>query len=302
MGGGSWTSSAFTDYSKRKGLSTVCSVASDGTTYESIKLNSVQDFYKSTHLDPILDPKNVMRECRDSDEHPNTIPVILALDVTGSMGSATAEVAKQLNGIMTELYKKVTDVQFMIMGIGDIAYDDAPIQMSQFESDIRIIEQLEKVWFEAGGGGNYYESYTAAWYMGLKHCDLDCWKRGKKGIIITLGDEPLNPYLNKSRLSHYIGDDHLQDDVDTKDLYKEAAEKYDIYHVCVNNSATAYRYYADRIKESWGKYLDAAHLRVATLQELPKVVTDIIVSSSEGGDAVVEQHVEPTVGMSEISW
>lgn len=51
----------------------------------------------------ILDPKNVIRECCDTEEHPNTIPVILALDVTGSMGQAAVEVAKKLNVIMTKL-------------------------------------------------------------------------------------------------------------------------------------------------------------------------------------------------------
>ena len=67
---------------------------------------------------------------------------------------------------MTKLYEDITDVEFMIMGIGDLAYDNSPIQISQFESDIRIAEQLDKLWFENGGGGNDYESYTAAWYMG----------------------------------------------------------------------------------------------------------------------------------------
>ena len=46
---------------------------------------------------------------------------------------------------MTELYKSVKDVEFCIMAIGDLSYDNAPIQMGQFESDIRITEQLEKV-------------------------------------------------------------------------------------------------------------------------------------------------------------
>ena len=302
MGGGSWTTSAFVDYSKKKGLETTYSVAADGSVYASLSNSySVQDLYKSKHLDPILNPKGVMRECRDSEENPNTVPVILALDVTGSMGSATAEVAKQLNGIMTELYKKVTDVQFMIMGIGDIAYDIAPIQISQFESDIRIIEQLDKVWFEAGGGGNSYESYTASWYMGTHHCDLDCWKRGKKGIIITLGDEPLNPYLNKRELTEFIGDDKLQDHISTKELYEEASQKFDIYHICVDDNATAYRYYEGRIKESWGEFLDEDHLKVATLQQLPQTVTDIIVGSVENQSETIGFGT-PTTGMTEISW
>lgn len=232
MGGGSWTRDAFTSYvtSSYTGV-TANSISMDGSIDTSL---NTQDIYQSRKLDKCLNPYNVMRECRDSAEHPRTVPIILALDVTGSMGDAAVEVAKKINVIITNLYKKYKDIEFMIMGLGDLAYDDAPIQMSQFESDIRILEQGDKVYFEGGGGGNAYESYTAAWYMGAYHTDLDCWKRGKKGIIITLGDEQLNPYLPADELSRVTGDD-LQADVETTELYNIVKEKYNIYHIQVQH-------------------------------------------------------------------
>ena len=278
MGGGSWTTSSYTSYTKTKGIKTSC--LADGT----ITLDSsydVQDLYKARKLDEALDPKGVIRECVDSDEHPNTIPVILALDVTGSMGSALEEVSKKLNAIMTETYKKVKDVEFLVMGIGDLAYDNAPIQASQFESDIRIVEQLDKVYFERGGGGNQYESYTAAWYFAINQTKLDAWKRGKKGILITLGDEPLNPYLPKEALKRVTGNETLQGDVETKELYNEVIKKYDVYHFAINDSHTCYRYYKDDIKETWGKYLDNNHLKVVTLNELAAQIVSAIVESSD---------------------
>ena len=277
MGGGSWTTSSYTSYTKTKGIKTSC--LADGT----ITLDSsydAQDLYKARKLDEALDPKGVIRECVDSDEHPNTIPVILALDVTGSMGSALEEVSKKLNAIMTETYKKVKDVEFLVMGIGDLAYDNAPIQASQFESDIRIVEQLDKVYFERGGGGNQYESYTAAWYFAINQTKLDAWKRGKKGILITLGDEPLNPYLPKEALKRVTGNETLQGDVETKELYNEVIKKYDVYHFAINDSHTCYRYYRDDIKETWGKYLDNNHFKVVTLNELAAQIVSAIVESS----------------------
>lgn len=283
MGGGSWTTSSYTSYTKTKGIKTSC--LADGT----VTLDSsydVQDLYKARKLDEALDPKGVVRECVDSDEHPNTIPVILALDVTGSMGSALEEVSKKLNAIMTETYKKVKDVEFLVMGIGDLAYDDAPIQASQFESDIRIVEQLDKVYFERGGGGNQYESYTAAWYFAINQTKLDAWKRGKKGILITLGDEPLNPYLPKEALKRVTGNETLQGDVETKELYNEVIKKYDVYHFAINDSHTCYRYYRDDIKETWGKYLDNNHLKVVTLNELAAQIVSAIVESS---DSVIDE-------------
>lgn len=268
MGGGSWTTSAFASYSTSVGRSVDTSTGKLSGSYNS------QDMYKMTRLHEKLNPKNVLRECCDSAEHPCTIPVILALDVTGSMGRTAVEVAKDINVVMTRLFKDVKDIEFMIMGIGDLSCDDAPIQISQFESDIRIAEQMDQVYFEYGGGGNAYESYTAAWYMGARHTKLDCLGRGKKGIIITLGDEQINPYLPRRSLADATGDDP-QGDVETKDLYKEASEKFDIYHIDVDH-----RSWRDPdITPSWRKYLDKDHYKSVELDAVTDTIVEMILSA-----------------------
>lgn len=290
MGSGTWTRDIFATYSANVGR-TVDATGSIAGNY------SAQEMFKQRRIAPELDPKNVIRECCDSEEHPNTRPVILALDVTGSMGGASVKVAKELNVIMTELYDKVQDVEFMIMGIGDLSCDDAPIQASQFESDIRIAEQLDKIYFEGGGGGNSYESYTAAWYFGLNHCKLDCWNRGKKGIIITLGDEPLNPYLPMSPLAVSTGN-KIQGDVETDELFKEVIQKYDLYHLAVDDRETSYWRYADRIKSSFGKYLDENHLKVVNMDNLANTIVGIVVNSEEN----ILAEAANTNENGEISW
>lgn len=283
MGCGSWTSDSFKSYSKSVGRS-----VSKSGVIDSVYSN--QEMFKARTIDPALNPKNVIRECCDSAEHPNTLPVILALDVTGSMGDAAVEVAKKLNIIMTKLYEKISDVEFMVMGIGDLAYDDCPIQASQFESDIRIAEQLDKIYFEFGGGGNSFESYTAAWYFGSRHTKLDCLNRGRKGIIITIGDEQLNPYLplkgRRSGLMEATGD-NLQSDVETKDLYDEASQKFNIYHLDVSHG---YRWdKEDEIEKSYKKYLDDIHFRKVTMDSIANEIVDIIINEAENNitDTVV---------------
>lgn len=262
MGWGSWTTSSYTAAVRSMGFSTATAMAN----------SSVQEVYKSNYLDPLLNPKKVIRECCDTEEHPNTLPIILALDVTGSMGNAATTCAGKLDEIMTNLYSKVKDVEFLMMGIGDLACDNAPIQASQFESDVRILDQTTKIYFEGGGGGNSYESYTAAWYFGLNNTKLDCWKRGKKGVIITLGDEPLNPYLPGRALSETLG--CSAQDIDTEDLYKKVIEKFDVYHIAITDESS-YHYYKDNIKNTWGKLL-GQHLIIATSDELPKIIGDIV--------------------------
>ena len=270
MGSGTWTTSAFASYSTSKGLSIDAVTTSISGSY------SAQELYKSNRLEECLNPRKVLRECCDNAEHTETIPIILALDVTGSMGDAAVEVAKNINIVMTKMYEEVKDVEFMIMGIGDLACDDAPIQISQFESDIRIAEQLDKVYFEFGGGGNAYESYTAAWYMGARHCKLDCWNRGKRGIIITLGDEQLNPYLPKNTLSRATGDD-LQADIETKELYEEASKKFDIYHIDVDH-----RWHTDpQIKKTWNTYLDDDHFKSVKINAVTDTIIEMILKAVE---------------------
>lgn len=274
MGCGSWTSKSFTSYANSRGM--------DVSTSGAILGNySNQEIFKSRSINPALSPVNIMRECCDNDEHPNTVPVVLGLDVTGSMGDAAVEIAKKLNVIMTKLYEKVTDVEFMIMGIGDLSYDDCPIQISQFESDIRIAEQLDKLYFEFGGGGNGFESYTVAWYMGSRHTKLDCLSRGKKGIIITIGDEQLNPYLPLR--GRYCGledatGDKLQADIETKDLYKETSKKFNIYHLDVQHGR---RWDEDEIETSFKKYLKDDHFRRVSMDSIANEIVDIVVSEVE---------------------
>lgn len=294
MGSGAFTTSSFVNYS----ISKKRAVNSSGV----VVTDNLQDFYTQRSIHKDLNPYKVVRECCDSEEHPNTIPVIIGLDVTGSMGGACVKTAQNLNTIITSLYDEFEDVEFMIMGIGDLSYDHAPIQVSQFESDIRIAEHLDNVYMEHGGGGNGFESYTAAWYFGLYHTALDCWKRGKKGIIITMGDEPLNPYLPKEKLNKVLGD-HVEADVETKDLYQLAKEKFDIYHIAINDRDDCYKRYKDRVDKSFSKVL-GEDFKIATLDELPKTIVDCIKDSV--GDVTtnpVDHSVDNTTNNSGyITW
>ena len=271
MGAGSWTTASYACYNSSVGK------AMDMDTGRA--LNQV---FEQEKLDPSMDPKNfLIRECVDSDEHPNTIPIILALDVTGSMGQSCKETAEALGVIMTNLYKKYKDIEFCVMGIGDLAYDKAPIQMSQFESDVRIAEALDKIYMEHGGGGNAFESYTAAWYMGLKRCSLDAInKRSRKGIIITMGDEELNPYLPKDGLNMRAKANE-QANIETTDLYAEASKNFYIFHIAVDDPHNCYSYHKSGIENTFGQLL-GSRLKVSTINELAGKIEECIDESLNG--------------------
>ncbi|MCQ2189446.1 MAG: hypothetical protein MJZ00_06005 [Paludibacteraceae bacterium] len=282
MGAGRWDNEDFTRYA-----------TASGKSYDAKTKRVNGQTYRSTHLDKDMDPKGVIRECVNTAEHPNTIPIILALDVTGSMGSACIETAQSLAVIMEDLYKKYADIEFMVMGIGDLDYDNAPIQASQFESDVRIAKWLDKIYMEHGGGGNKFESYTAAWYFGLYHTKLDAFdKQGRKGIIITMGDEGLNPYLPKERLNNVTGDKN-QADIETKDLYKAAIEKFDIFHIAVDATDSSYNYHKENIENSFGKLLGDRY-KVATINGLSNAITECINDSQKNNEITFDTTGDDT--------
>lgn len=285
MGCGSWTSSSFKDYA------TKCSYSVSASTGEITDDCSVQELYRQKTLDSALSPYNAMRLCCDSEEHLETVPVILALDVTGSMGKTAEEIAKKLNVIMTKLFGEVKDIEFMTMGIGDLAYDSYPIQATQFESDIRIAEQLGKIYFEFGGGTNPYESYTAAWYFGLHNTQLDCWKRNKRGIIVTIGDEFINPILPYKNLNRVLGCSE-QADVETQSLYQEVTKKFDVYHIDISHHI---RYSEDELHKSWAILGD--HYIRSDLNSAVDNIIDVIKRSVDGVSVGTV-----SVGADGISW
>lgn len=103
----------------------------------------------------------------------------------------------------------------------------------------------------------------------------------EKELLLQWGDEQLNPYLPlkgyRSGLIEATGD-NLQADVETKDLYNEASQKFNIYHLDV---AHRHRWDEDEIEKSYKKYLDDTHFRRVTMDSITNEIVDIIVNEAE---------------------
>ena len=180
-------------------------------TTRSIDESSVNDLFKNKQLLDKFNPKFIsMRESRDNDEHPNSTPIAIGVDVTGSMGYLSEEIIKNsLNELMKKLYASnvIPDPQLMFAAVGDVV-DDAPLQVTQFESDIRIAEQLLELWLE-GRGGDVPEDYALFWYFLANHTDTDSIKkRNAKGFAFTIGDAPNHPDLKASDIKSIFNDVH----------------------------------------------------------------------------------------------
>lgn len=192
---------------------------------------SAQQIYRSNYILPEFDPKNIkVRESCDSKEFPITTPIIIGLDVTGSMDPVLMTISKSLNDLMLKILnnESIPGPHLMFMGIGDACCDSAPLQVTQFESDIKIAEQMNKIWFEQGGGGNRFESYDLAWYFAKYYTKTDSFiKRNKKGILFTIGDDNPIDKIN-AKLIHRVFNVHPDFiEMPVQDLLKKVEEQYD---------------------------------------------------------------------------
>ncbi len=266
MGGGSWTS---TDWDSFKSKATVDPTTGAAKTRDEI--------FDRNDMKPEFDPKNIkMRESRDSADHPSSTPVALALDVTGSMGKIPHElVSNGLNTTVTEILnrKPVSDPQIMIMAIGDAKTDRCPLQVSQYESDIRIAEQLKDLYLEGGGGGNKGESYNLAWYFLARKADIDSFiKRGVKGVLFTVGDENIHPSLKASEIERVFGDT-VGEDIPTRELLRMVEERFDVYHLMIKEGGMDNTH--DR-GERWKELLGERVIPVTDYTKLPEIIVSVL--------------------------
>jgi hypothetical protein len=233
--------------------------------------------FDRTHLSPLLDPSKIkLRESCDGPDNPNSTPIIMALDVTGSMGRYAAEIAKDhlpeiMRGIIDQ--KPVSDPHVMFMGIDDIwASPTEALQVSQFEADIRILEQLRNIYLVGNGGGNRSESYDLAWYFAAFRTEIDSIKkREQKGYLFTFGDEEA-PYqkMTAEALKRLFKTGEFSDTTPEAAL-QLAQQKYHVFHVIIEQGDYAGRYLKE-VERSWTRLLDRNVICVRNTRYLTEVI------------------------------
>jgi len=244
-----------------------------------------EDIFRSSGMHPSLNPYGVVRESRDSLVNPQSNAIIIGLDVTGSMGMIADAMAREgLGTLVEEILRRqpVSDPHILACGIGDAYYDDAPLQVTQFEADIRIADQLTMIWLEKGGGGNCHEGYHLPWYFAAQHTQIDCFeKRGKKGYLFTVGDEEPPEELLASHARDIFGDS-LQRDLSVNELLTMVSRMYHVFHVVVEEGNYA-RGNLPRVMKKWTALLGQRVLRLKDYRRLAEVVVSAM-EVNEGRD------------------
>lgn len=255
-----------------------------------------EEVFKQRSLAAEMDISGKIRECRDSDEHPETLPIIIGLDVTGSMGSIPHRlVTHDFPTIMKKIMDEgIAHPQVCFLGIGDHECDTTPLQVGQFEASDELLDTwLRKLYIEGGGGGNMGESYLLAWWFAAAHTDCDAYaKRNKKGILITIGDEPTLRTLTKREFTDIFGSTSQVDRMVASDMLKEAQAKWDVYHINVMDFAGSRKTTIDQWTEYLGDHLINTQSRDGA--DIADIIAGIIVSSAKGTIPVKDETPAPS--------
>jgi len=241
MGGGSYSYNSAVSRSVDRGIATHSVASSTGTDMSTYKRKAIHDVFTQRQVHHEMRSVGVdIRESRDSEEHPNSFAIIIALDVTGSMGQVPHQlVSEGFPKLIDKIIQAgVEDPQVMFLAIGDHNYDTAPLQVGQFESSDELLDKwLTSIFLEGGGGGNAGESYPLAWYFAANHTSIDCFeKRQKKGILFTIGDEPPLMDFPKEALKQIMGEGAQTGDEVSKELLKRARETYEVFHIHIQET------------------------------------------------------------------
>ena len=236
-------------------------VSSYYNTHKNItRATRVEEVFTARSINDMLNPsmlKNGYRESCDSVDSPNSRAVAIGFDDTGSMGQIPFDFIK--NGF-PNFIKMIQggalgyDPHILFAAIGDVKCDNAPLQVTQFEADTRMLDQLRLFYIERGGGGNGGESYQIPWYFLAKHTKIDCFnKRGQKGVYISIGDDKPHEYTSKDQFEEVFGEKASIEvpKLSMTQLRDMALEKWHLFHILLPEDG----YGSDYVERTWTKLL-----------------------------------------------
>ena len=196
---------------------------------------SAEQLFTRSEVDSIYSSRSVgTRLSCDPEENAKATPIIIGFDVTASMGYLAKELAtNSMHNVVTYLLsnEQISSPQILCSAIGDCKSDKNPLQVTQFESDIRIMQQLLSLHIEGGGGGNNGESYNLLWYFGDRHTIHDHYsKRDKKGYLFTIGDDRCHAKLDVDEIAKNFTS-RSEYDISNEELLSRVSKRYNVFHI-----------------------------------------------------------------------
>jgi hypothetical protein len=185
----------------------------------------------------IVDPKKHIRT-----ESAN--PLIIAVDVTGSMASWPFEIFDRLPLLYNTLSQYREDLEISFAAIGDAAVDQWPLQVTTFASGFDL-EQLLGSLYGEGGGGDAAESYGLFAQWVNTHVEIP--NASESPFLIVFGDVTMHPEVPKKQIAHYLGD-QVGSDVDAIKTWGQISETWNTWFLRRPTGKQG-----DQVDRQWGK-------------------------------------------------
>jgi ribosomal protein S27AE len=207
------------------------STAAGGRTYER----------RSGPNEKIIDPtKHVSSASKN--------PLVVAVDVTGSMASWPAEIFDRLPLLFNTLSQYREDLEVCFAAIGDAGVDRWPLQVTTFASGYDL-EQLLKSLYGEGGGGDAPESYGLFAQWVDTHVDVSAAE--EKPFLVVFGDITMHTKVPGKQIRKLLGD-RSQGGVDAIEVWRRVARKFNVWFLRRAGGRPN-----DEIDQQWAKAIGA---------------------------------------------
>ena len=192
-----------------------------GYTYGSARAANSRRTY-SPAATRIGDPLKVANYPLGKISSDSTSPLVVSVDVTGSMSDWRQVVFEKLPLLYGEVQRYLPDVEISFSAVGDVFVDTYPIQVANFGKGKTLDDKL--AFSNCGGGGNGGESYDVMASFYLHNCDIP---NAKKPIFVFTGDDDIFKRTPENYLRQYleVGDEALSG----VEAVKQLAKKFDTY-------------------------------------------------------------------------
>ncbi len=154
-----------------------------------------------------------------------TTPIVLAVDVTGSMSHWPAEIFDRLPLLYQTLSQYKPELEISFCAIGDATCDSYPLQICDFAKGLDLEGKLKAIFGEGGGGGQNRESYELFAYAMLNNISIP---NATDPFLIIFGDEGFYDQVSPAQARHYLKSD-MQEPLESMTVWNQVSRKFDTY-------------------------------------------------------------------------
>lgn len=197
--------------------------------------------HKNKPNEKIIDPRKHVRT-------ESTNPLIVAVDVTGSMASWPFEIFDRLPLLYNTLSQYRPDLEICFAAIGDAAVDGWPLQVTTFAGGFDL-EQLLGSLYGEGGGGDAPESYGLFAHWVNTHVEVP--RAQETPFLIVFGDIDMHPQIPRAQIAHHLGDE-VPGNVSAMAAWQQVTRKWNTWFL---RRPTGSR--GDHVDKQWGEAIGA---------------------------------------------